>query len=745
VADVLRRLALELAPDPAVADIRTALPAVGARLQSDLAQTAQLLRQAPSLEGLQTQDLDWLSRERALGDWLATLTGRVTRLQEALTEIERLSTIWTLTRQASQAAGDPQVVLQQIDDTLAALGEAAPRLRTERDALLELQGQVAEGLRLCTGARTRILAAQQGSVAGLFRTDGQPLWSRRLWSSGLDTLPARLRQIGADWLAQFRAYLTDPSKRMPLHLGLTLATLAMLLSARTRVRRWQAAGEDLGPIGAVFERPFAAAALLGLMVATSLPSPAPLAVKELLGALALIPLILLARPRLDPAVQPALYTLGLLFALDRVRHAFGGIPPLVGQTIVFLESLAGAMVLLHLILRLRAHRQGSEREGPGLRLAWRLLGGTALAALLLGLFASLTGDLQLAAVSAPAVLVGAVDALWLYAIYEVAVAAAAFALRLAPLKHLHLVQHHQDRLLRGVQRGLLWLAVLAWWARYLDYLGLWAPAQTLVEGALAARLSLGSFSTSAEDLLAFVLTLWASWLLAAALRFVLEEDVYPRTRIPRGMSYAASSLLQYGLVTLGLFIGFGFLGVTLTQVTVFAGALGVGVGLGLQGVVQNFVSGLLLLFEQPIHVGDRILAGAVEGRVLRIGIRASVIRTAQGAEVIIPNSQLTSRKVSNWTLSDQRRRLDLAISMGGGHADPARLIAVLEETARAHPRVLRDPPPRALLKDRKDDACTFELQVWTEYEAAGEVESDLRIAIAGARDPADPDLPPGAT
>ncbi len=743
VADELRRLGLALTPDPAVEAVRTALPAAGQRLNADLGATATLLGEQPSLEGLQTQDLDWLAREQGLKAWLATLTARVAALDAALTRITELNTTWTLTRQASETAGDPPVALQQIDGTLTALAGTEPRFRAERDAVLALQAQVADDLGLCADARTRILVAQQGSVEGIFRARGRPLWNHELWTSGLSALPMRARQIATDWRAQFHAYLTDPAKQLPLHLGLTLVTLAALLAARARMRRWQADGRGLGSIAAAFERPYAAAALIGLLFATSLPSLAPLAVKELLAAIALVPLILLARGRLGTEVRPALYGLGLLFALDRVRHAFAGIPPLVGQTITFVESLAGLLLLIHLILRLRALRRGPEGEGPGLRLAWRLLMISALGALALGLAASLGGDLQLAAVTTPAVLVGAVDALWFYAIYEIAVAATAFALRTAPLRHLYLVQHHRKWLLRRTQRILLWIAVLAWWSRYLDYLGLWAPAWSMVEGILYRRVALGSFTTSLGDLLAFVLTLWGAWFLSRVLRFVLEEDLYPRTRIPRGMSYAASSLLQYAIVTLGLFIGVGYLGVTLTQVTVFAGALGVGVGLGLQGVVQNFVAGLVLLFEQPIHVGDRIHAGAVEGRVLRIGIRASVIRTAQGAEVIIPNSQLTSRKVSNWTLSDQRRRLDLEVSLGAARGDPDRLIALLEATARAHPRVLRDPRPCALLKDRTDDAYAFELQVWTEYEAADEVESELRIALAETREAADPEPPPG--
>ena len=131
--------------------------------------------------------------------------------------------------------------------------------------------------------------------------------------------------------------------------------------------------------------------------------------------------------------------------------------------------------------------------------------------------------------------------------------------------------------------------------------------------------------------------------------------------------YALSRVLTYVLITFGFLLGLGVLGLDLTKVTILVGAFGVGIGFGLQSVVNNFVSGLILLFERPIHVGDVIHLGDLSGEVRRIGIRASVVRTWQGAEVIVPNAQLITERVTNWTLSDRRRRIDLS---GGGELWP---------------------------------------------------------------------------
>ena len=165
-----------------------------------------------------------------------------------------------------------------------------------------------------------------------------------------------------------------------------------------------------------------------------------------------------------------------------------------------------------------------------------------------------------------------------------------------------------------------------------------------------------------------MLTVWVAYLLSAFIRFVLREDVYPRKGIPRGASYAYLRLLHYVILALGFVVGLGVLGVDLTKASVLLGAFGVGLGFGLQSVVNNFVSGLILLFERPVHVGDIVEVGDLQGEVRSIGIRASTVRTWHGADIVVPNAQFITTNVTNWTLSDRLRRIDLPVGVPYGAA-----------------------------------------------------------------------------
>jgi small-conductance mechanosensitive channel len=252
----------------------------------------------------------------------------------------------------------------------------------------------------------------------------------------------------------------------------------------------------------------------------------------------------------------------------------------------------------------------------------------------------------------------------------------------------------------------------------------WRLEPTLAHGAFGA---MGGIQTSANDY-----AKWVAYLLSAFIRFVLQEEVYPRKEITRGSSYAISSLLHYLMLTLGFVLGLGVLGVDLTKVSVLAGALGVGIGFGLQSVVNNFVSGLILLFEQPIQVGDTIEVGDLLGEVRRIGIRASTVRTAKGADIIVPNAQFITANVTNWTLSDRLRRIDLTVGVNYGAA-PKQVIELLEAVARADPRVLRDPAPQGYFVSYGDSSINFELRAWTDHFADySRIRSDLGAAVYDA-------------
>jgi potassium-dependent mechanosensitive channel len=230
-------------------------------------------------------------------------------------------------------------------------------------------------------------------------------------------------------------------------------------------------------------------------------------------------------------------------------------------------------------------------------------------------------------------------------------------------------------------------------------------------------------------------------MLSAIIRFVLEEEVGPRLAPERVLPYAVSTLVHYALLLVGFLIGLAVLGVDLTKITIVAGALGVGIGFGLQGIVNNFVSGLVVLYERRINVGDAVQIGDVGGRVQQLGLRACTVRTWEGAEVIVPNASLVSDKVANWTLSDRMRRIDFAVGVAYGTL-PEKVADVLLGVARAHAEVVANPAPIVLFLGFGESALRFELRVWTNrFDRWLQIQSELAGACYAALREAAIDIP----
>jgi small-conductance mechanosensitive channel len=723
---LLRTLSEQVVPSPAIDVIHKVLPEASGTIDLELAVTSTMLQGQPTLEALQTQQQLWQRRHLQMTGWLHVLTERATHLQEAGHRLTALHTTWTATRAAAPAAQAPELILQQIDATLAAIAAAQTPLETQRVAVLDLQSRVAHEVARCEIALAQIAQMQQQTVTGMLVRDGLPLWRAAFWTEARTVLPERVRQVATAYWSDILRYVREPAVGLPLHAGLFLVLALVFGTARRQVQRWQTAGEAGSSALRVFQHPAAAALLITLIIATSPFAQIPLTVREVFQIVELLPMLLLTRPVVAAPVVPGLYALGGLFTLDTVLQALAGTPRL-GQVLLVGETLLGLRAAWWMLGHLR-RAPGVTTRSSGV-LVLRLGTWLFLLTCAAGLVVSSLGYGRLARLVTSGILAGGVVALTLAASVQVISGVLACAMRVWPLQALHLVQHHRDRLERRLSRVLVWIAMLGWVVRYLHYVGLLEPVLASGHAVLAAKLERGTISLSVGDVLAFGLTVLGAYLLSACLRFVLDEDVYPRMRIAPGQSYAVSSLLHYIILVFGFVVGLGLLGVDMTRMTVLVGAFGVGIGFGLQSVVNNFVSGLILLFERPIHVGDVVELGAMQGVVRRIGIQASVVHTGQGADIIVPNSQMVTEQVTIWTLTDQLRRIDLLVGVNYG-AMPQQVIALLETVARAHPQVLREPPPQAFFMGYGDSAINFTLCAWPDhFNHWLQVKSDLTAAV----------------
>jgi small-conductance mechanosensitive channel len=305
------------------------------------------------------------------------------------------------------------------------------------------------------------------------------------------------------------------------------------------------------------------------------------------------------------------------------------------------------------------------------------------------------------------------------------------ALNVPPLARLSLVKHNHALLYQRTWRLLVWIGVALWVIFMLDSLALRAPLFQKLKAFSATAIALGSHKFIVGDVLLFAVAIWIAFITSRICRFVLDEEVFPRVHLAPGLHYTISKTLHYAILIVGFFAGVGLLGFDLSKLTILAGAFSVGLGFGLQNIINNFVSGLILLFERPIKIGDVIQLDTTEGVVEQIGIRASVIRTVNGLEIIMPNAKLISDPVTNWTFSRRQRLIVIPLSVVSG-TDGQKVIEALKSAAASHPAVLKDPPPQALFIDFTG-ALRFELRARTnQFEDWAAIRSELALAINSA-------------
>jgi len=732
----LKALDERLAPSAELAGIEARLPAMADRIQRQLAETQRMLDSEPPLAVLTNLADAWRGIATDIGAWSDLLTREAIVVEGELDRLNRLANQWARTREEARRSQAPSAVLQRIDFTINAIGHSRSSALSRRASILSLQARVAQQLALVQDAQAQVARARGLELAMLFRRDSPPVWR------DADRGPVPWREVPAKlWaglvgegrlLAQFMA---DRRERVLVQIFIFVALLVFFRIGHRRARHWSEDDPGLARVVEIFQYPISAALVLALTATFWLYPRPPLVVRNVVALLMLVPVIRILRRLTAPTRPIGFFALGAFFLVNRVRELALEVPGLEQRMFVVEMLVAVAVVMVERALARR--REAREAAAPPAPSSYRVgvpppLLWIALAALLLALVLGAAGYMPIARLIGDGVLRSGYAAMLLYAAVRVTDGLLAWALRSWPLVGLQMVRRHRALLERRLLRLLRWVAMFVWVALTLDALSLLDPVRELISDGLAASVTRGTLTVSVGDVLAFVITVTLAFLASRFVRFVLEEDVYPRLLLARGLPYALSVLIHYAILLVGFLLAVAALGVDMNRVTFLTGAFGVGVGFGLQSVVNNFVSGVILLLERPIQVGDAIQLGDLEGIVRRIGIRSTTVRTWLGAEVIVPNASLISDRVTNWTLSDRRRRIDLPIGVAYG-ADPERVLDLLRVTALTVPGVIPEPAPLALFKNFGDSALDFEIRAWTDrFEDWLIIKSRLGVAINAA-------------
>ncbi|MER8532243.1 mechanosensitive ion channel family protein [Mesorhizobium sp. M1005] len=246
---------------------------------------------------------------------------------------------------------------------------------------------------------------------------------------------------------------------------------------------------------------------------------------------------------------------------------------------------------------------------------------------------------------------------------------------------------------------------------------------------LATGLTIGSVTISVTGILTGVVVFIIGYFLTRWFQGWLDGSVMARGRVDTGVRNSIRLAVGYAGVAVAALVGISAAGIDLSNLALVAGALSLGIGFGLQNVVSNFVSGLILLAERPFKVGDWIVAGDISGTVKKISVRATEIETFQRQSVILPNSNLINNAVGNWTHRNKLGRIDIKVGVAYG-SDIKHVHGVLLEIARSHPLVLKNPEPFVLFSNFGPAALEFEIRVFLADVLSGNiVQNDIRFAI----------------
>ena len=652
---------------------------------------------------------------------------RATRLSADAAELNRLSLLWKATLARSEQDGLARPLTDEARSVLAQIEETERLLEQPlSDALAGRQRVSRLEARLEILSRSLADAASRAKQRRLSR-DIEPVWSpgaftvspAKDWASAQERVQSQI-QYSRQYFQARRAQLEA--------LGIALFVSFLGAMWMRRRRDWfRSSSEQSEDVSKVLKRPFSSLVLVFLVLALVLSEYAPTILIELLAIATMLVLLRLMPGRLVAGREFLLLGLAAIFVIDRARALmpFDSIALRLDQLLVGVGLFAGYAYVLNL------HRKGDAPPRSWLKLLARFA-PLALTLLLAGIVASLAGNTSLADLMIHGTLTSTYVSAVLFAAVIILDDFTWMLVRSRAGQQLRMVTLRGSELARAFHKAIRVIATLAWAYLTMSAFQMWTPVSDRVQAWLSASWSFGELSFTLGGIATFFIGVLIAVYASRLVRFLLNEEVLSRVPWPPGAKSTTATLVSYGVLFAGLLLALSAAGIATSQFAFVIGALGVGIGFGLQNVVNNFVSGLILMFERPIQPGDIIDVDALQGRVMQIGLRATRVKTWEGAEVIVPNGTMLSGNLINWTLSDTSRRVEIPVGVAYG-TSIRRVIDLLTKVAKDQPDAMTDPQPIVLFTRFGESSLDFSVRFWTRDAAtAVAARSEAGAAISEA-------------
>jgi len=721
---LLRSIDLQLSEDQDLVESTEQAKIAGESLSTRAEQALASLRETPAIEELRDMEANWRQQTRTIESQRGPVTQRLVELEKHISQLQTEREQWQVARAQYQQAVGADVLVVRVDDLLARIEQTLALAQKHRQYGLMVQNLLARQQLLASEVLDTIRDTGKKYSDSLLRADKRPLW-QLFAGQAAPSYAEQTRSSMSVWFSQAWELLKGGWSSLLL-MALTLLVLSRVAVKLARKNAARLTGRiGHGDTWLFDQYPDRVAILLSVGLLSWLPGAAPPFLGYLVETVLSVIFLLLIPPLFPAAFHPLLTLITSVYLVTRSWGFFASVPLLARVTSIFVLA-AVAAIGAHLMRSSRLKRFPGATLVPGFVISAIWL---ALLLVMGALVANLYGYSALSRILGGGVIRSVLSAIRLYVLARIAGGLLSLLLRSRWAQSLASIRLRGSVLYLWASRAFVSVLVVWWIRTTLDNFGLADDVLNWLSSVFGRKIGIGAISFTLWDVVLFGLVLLVSYAFSRTMGFFLQEDVLPRLSLQRGLPNAILTLIHYSLMTAGFLMAIAAAGMDLTRFTVLAGAFGVGIGFGLQNVISNFVSGLILLFERPVNLNDVVEIGGITGQVKHIGIRAITIHTGQGADVIVPNSSLVSNQFTNWTYLDTVRRFDLKVMVARG-TEPERVLKLLSDVAHSTRGIEKDPSPVALFLGFGESALNFELRYWLQVGTPPDIESSVALAVA---------------
>ncbi|NOX45957.1 MAG: mechanosensitive ion channel [Chlorobi bacterium] len=638
---------------------------------------------------------------------------------------------WELTNKTIKEQKGPPETIARINEEIALVKVFSKKINSRLNQISKVQNNITDLILIAEKNLTELHDLQLNWQSEYLVKDSPAIWA---WSDSTktDSMSTEKRvsvSIGKN-SRSIRDYFSEKTEEaLYLQLFLLVLLTVVFFNFNKKLRGMEIPVEDTRMQNVRFFTSyyFISAWMLTVLISIWIYPDRPRPVNELIVFLLLIPSIYLYERLLTKKLKPYIIPIVVLFLLDKAQ-LFVDLNDFAFRVLLLLKSLVTIWMLYVLVSPNKPIRK--ELHGKWWDFVYKtsyIFLGISSVSFIANVFGYVNLAKLLSNVSTYGILIGILLSLEI----GIAISFLIMVFQSSFLKGLNLVKNHQQLIEKRVSLFLRVFALFLWLRSISTSLGIRGILSEWFSGILESSWTIGSVNISFGGMITFFIVIIVASLLAKIMNTVLEEELFPRIELPRGIPGAISMVVRYFIIGWGIYIALESANIDLSGFGLLAGALGVGIGFGLQNIVANFISGLILTFERPIQTGDTIEVGTLMGNVINIGVRASTIQTFDGSEVIVPNSNLITHEVINWTLSDRKRRRDIEISAAYG-TNPREVLEIIKKIANDHPSVIKNPGPWATFEGFGENALKFKVRFWVSLDIGLTVKSEVAMNIYDA-------------